>query len=101
MLQAEGSHWFNLGRRAVVAIMLGAPAFTSSVGLAQSDFPNKPIHFIVGFAPGGPSDIISRAISAKMGDELGQQVGSKIERARAAPSQLTTWHDRNPTVTQY
>jgi len=74
MLQAEGSRWFNLGRRAVIAIILGAPAFTSSVGLAQSDFPNKPIHFIVGFAPGGPSDIISRVISAKMGDELGQQV---------------------------
>ena len=74
MLQAEGSRWFNLGRRAVIAIMLGAPAFTPSVGLTQSDFPNKPIHFIVGFAPGGPSDIISRVISAKMGDELGQQV---------------------------
>jgi tripartite-type tricarboxylate transporter receptor subunit TctC len=75
MLQAEEcSRWFNLGRRAVIAIVLGAPAFASSVALAQSDFPNKPIHFIVGFAPGGPSDIISRVISAKMGEELGQQV---------------------------
>ena len=75
MLQAEEcSRWFNLGRRVVIAIVLGAPAFASSVALAQSDFPNKPIHFIVGFAPGGPSDIISRVISAKMGDELGQQV---------------------------
>ena len=75
MLQAEEcSHWFNLGRRAVIAIVLGASAFASSVALAQSDFPNKPIHFIVGFAPGGPSDIISRVIGVKMGDELGQQV---------------------------
>src|SRR5262245_4190824 len=75
MLQAEEcSRWVNLGRRAAIAIVLGAPAFASSVALAQSDFPNKPIHFIVGFAPGGPSDIISRVISAKMGDELGQQV---------------------------
>lgn len=41
---------------------------------AQSDFPNKPIHFVVGFAPGGPSDIISRVIGAKMSEQLGQQV---------------------------
>ena len=44
------------------------------MALAQSDFPNKPIHFVVGFSAGGPSDIISRVIGAKMGDELGQQV---------------------------
>ena len=75
MLQAEGcSQWFNLRRRAVIATVVGAAAFASSVALAQSDFPNKPVHFIVGFAPGGPSDIISRVIGAKMGDELGQQV---------------------------
>src|SRR5262245_15349558 len=100
MLQAEEcSRWFNLGRRAVIAIVLGA--FASSVALSQSDFPNKPIHFIVGFAPGGPSDIISRVISAKMGDELVSKSWSKIELARAAPSQLTMWRDRNPTATQY
>jgi tripartite-type tricarboxylate transporter receptor subunit TctC len=59
MLQAEGcSQWFNLRRRAVIATVVGAAAFASSVALAQSDFPNKPVHFIVGFAPGGPSDII-------------------------------------------
>ena len=73
MLQAE-ERWFNLGRRTVRAVVLGASTFASSVALAQLDFPNRPIHFIVGFAPGGPSDIISRVIGAKMGDELGQQV---------------------------
>jgi tripartite-type tricarboxylate transporter receptor subunit TctC len=75
MVQAEQcSRWFNAGRRAVLAAVLGALAFVSSAALAQSDFPNKPIRFIVGFAPGGPSDIISRVIGAKMGDELGQQI---------------------------
>jgi tripartite-type tricarboxylate transporter receptor subunit TctC len=46
----------------------------SGPAAAQSDFPNKPIHFVVGFAAGGPSDIISRVIGAKMGEFLGQQV---------------------------
>jgi tripartite-type tricarboxylate transporter receptor subunit TctC len=57
-----------------MAIAFGGTVFASSATLAQSDFPNKPIHFVVGFAAGGPSDIISRIIGAKMGDELGQQV---------------------------
>lgn len=42
--------------------------------MAQGDFPNRPIHIIVGFAPGGPSDIISRVVGAKMGEILGVQV---------------------------
>ena len=47
MLQAEEcSRWFKLGRRAIIAIVLGASAFSSGVASAQSDFPNKSIHFI-------------------------------------------------------
>jgi tripartite-type tricarboxylate transporter receptor subunit TctC len=66
----------GLGRRRTVfvaAVFCGA-VVTGSAAIAQSDFPNKPIHFVVGFAPGGPSDIISRVIGAKMGETLGQQV---------------------------
>jgi tripartite-type tricarboxylate transporter receptor subunit TctC len=65
---------FDPARKAVAAIAWGAAVLASSAALAQSDFPNKPIHFVVGFAPGGPSDIISRVIGAKMGEVLGQQV---------------------------
>jgi tripartite-type tricarboxylate transporter receptor subunit TctC len=67
-------HRFEFKRRALFAIALAGSVFASGAALAQSDFPNKPIHFVVGFAPGGPSDIISRVFGAKMGDELGQQV---------------------------
>ncbi len=38
------------------------------------DFPNRPIHFIVPFPAGGPSDIISRVLTAKMTSLLGQAV---------------------------
>jgi tripartite-type tricarboxylate transporter receptor subunit TctC len=53
---------------------LGAALLAPDAAPAQSHYPNKPIHFVVGFAAGGPSDIISRVIGAKMGEELGQQV---------------------------
>ena len=53
---------------------LGFAALTSGAALAQSNFPNKPIKYVVGFAPGGPSDLISRVVGAKMGEILGTQM---------------------------
>jgi tripartite-type tricarboxylate transporter receptor subunit TctC len=41
---------------------------------AQAPFPRQPIHIVVGFAAGGPTDILARVIGAKLGERLGQQV---------------------------
>jgi tripartite-type tricarboxylate transporter receptor subunit TctC len=35
-------------------------------------YPSKPIMFVIGFAPGGPSDVMSRIVTDKMGQLLGQ-----------------------------
>lgn len=37
-------------------------------------FPNKPIRIIVGFPPGGGTDIVARIIAPKLGENIGQQV---------------------------
>ena len=37
-------------------------------------FPSKPIRWILQFAPGGPTDIVSRVISPKLSERLGQPV---------------------------
>lgn len=39
-----------------------------------SAFPNKPIRIIIGFPPGGATDILARDFAAKLADELKQQV---------------------------
>jgi tripartite-type tricarboxylate transporter receptor subunit TctC len=41
---------------------------------AQSDYPNKPVRLVVGFAAGGISDVLGRAITIPLSKQLGQQV---------------------------
>jgi tripartite-type tricarboxylate transporter receptor subunit TctC len=52
----------------VIAGVLCQPA------LAQSDYPNRPIRMVVGFAAGGGNDIFARLIAAKLQDKLGWTV---------------------------
>jgi tripartite-type tricarboxylate transporter receptor subunit TctC len=56
----------------VRGLILACLAF-AHVAYAQ-DYPAKPIRFIVGFAPGGVTDIVARALGQKLYERLGQQV---------------------------
>ncbi len=52
----------------------GFGLLSSGAAFAQSDFPSKPIRFIIPTAPGGNLDLLARLIAAKLGDAWGQQV---------------------------
>jgi tripartite-type tricarboxylate transporter receptor subunit TctC len=41
---------------------------------AQAQYPTKPLHMIIPFAPGGASDFVGRIMQPKMSELLGQQV---------------------------
>jgi tripartite-type tricarboxylate transporter receptor subunit TctC len=84
----------------VVSVLGVAVIAASSAAVAQAGYPNRPIRILVGFAPGGPSDIVSRVVGTKMGEILGVQVivenktgaGGVIaisEAARSAPDGYT------------
>jgi tripartite-type tricarboxylate transporter receptor subunit TctC len=49
-----------------------APLFVSLTAAAQ-DYPNRPVRWIVPFAPAGPTDLMSRAVAEKLTQRLGQQ----------------------------
>ncbi|HYF20730.1 MAG TPA: tripartite tricarboxylate transporter substrate binding protein [Ramlibacter sp.] len=56
--------------RALFVVLLAA---ASSVG-AQEAFPKGPVKMIVGYAPGGGTDIIARILAPALSEELGQSV---------------------------
>jgi tripartite-type tricarboxylate transporter receptor subunit TctC len=45
----------------------------SAMPLRAADYPNRPVHWLNGFAPGGPVDTIARIMAQFLSDRLGQQ----------------------------
>src|SRR5215211_8014578 len=58
-------------RTIALAASIAALVYSAPAVVAQN-YPNRPISFIIGFAPGGPSDVMSRVITRKMEDILKQ-----------------------------
>jgi tripartite-type tricarboxylate transporter receptor subunit TctC len=54
----------------IVALALG---FIGNAD-AQSNYPNRPIKMLVGFAAGGGTDVAARIVAQKMSEILGQSV---------------------------
>ena len=62
-------------RHAASALLLATAACWAAPAVAQaSDYPNRPIRVIVPFPPGGPTDLIARAVGAKLTERWGQPV---------------------------
>ncbi len=58
--------------RRIAAALFVAVAFSG--GATAQGWPEKPVRFVVGFTPGGPSDILARALGQKLAESWGQQV---------------------------
>jgi len=66
----------ELRRRRELLIALIALAWATQVTAADSgqSYPNRPVRFIVPFAPGGSTDTLARTVGQKLGEALGEQV---------------------------
>ena len=72
----------------------------SNTTLAESAYPAKSIKLIVGFAPGGPTDILARVIGKGMADILGEQMIVENRAGAAAISPPKRPRVRRPTATR-
>ncbi len=59
-----------MGKSAGLVLLL----LIASAASAQQAYPTRPIRLIVPYPPGGPNDILGRAINDRLGKRLGQQV---------------------------
>jgi tripartite-type tricarboxylate transporter receptor subunit TctC len=56
-----------IGLACLLAIVAGAGP------TAAADYPSRPVHWLIGFAPGGPVDIVARIMSQWLSEHFGQQ----------------------------
>jgi hypothetical protein len=74
-------------RREFIAFLGGTAALSALPRAAAAlDYPTRPVHWIVGFPPGGATDIIARLMGQWLSDRLGRHWSSTIGRAPAAIS---------------
>src|SRR3954468_23887910 len=73
--------------RAIVLIVALIAAFAASAAPAQQ-YPARALRIVVGFAPGGSADVLSRIMGQRLSETLGQPV--IIENRPAAGGTVAT-----------
>src|ERR1700729_4396422 len=76
----------TIAAAALIAFAIGASAAARAQDVEAANYPNRPIHIIVPFPPGGPTDILTRIIGKEMTASWGQTV--VIENRRGAPTTI-------------
>ena len=86
----------RITRRLALGGMLAAPAAFAQGGAQGTEWPSRPVRFVVPYPPGGPTDILGRVVAARLAQDLKQAmvienrpgasgvIGSEVI-ARAAP----------------
>jgi tripartite-type tricarboxylate transporter receptor subunit TctC len=79
----------KLPRRQFLHLAAGAAALPTILGTADADtYPSRPVRYLVGYAPGGGSDIVARLMGQWLSGRTGQQF--VIENRPGAGTNIAT-----------
>ena len=78
-----------ISRRSAIGLVALVVAVAAPGGSAMAqDYPTRPVKWVVGYPPGGATDIIGRLIGARLSERLGQQF--VIENKPGAGNNIAT-----------
>ncbi len=75
-------------RTAIFLIAMGISAIASIPNASALDYPTRPVRWVVGYPPGGATDILARLIGQRLSEKLGQQF--VIENKPGAGNNIAT-----------
>ncbi|MBR1210560.1 tripartite tricarboxylate transporter substrate binding protein [Bradyrhizobium sp. JYMT SZCCT0180] len=78
-----------ISRRTAICLTAIGLSMTASIGTAvAADYPTRPVKWVVGYPPGGATDIIARLLGQRLSERLGQQF--VIENKPGAGNNIAT-----------
>ena len=78
-----------ISRRTAICLTVIGLSTAATIGSASAaDYPTRPVRWVVGYPPGGATDIIARLIGQRLSEKLGQQF--VIENKPGAGNNIAT-----------
>src|SRR6188474_2194347 len=87
-----GDTMVKIRKALICALSAVLVVFSAGVAGAQTDYPNRPIHFIVGFAAGGGNDLFARLVVQKFQENTGATAVIENKVGAGAASRRTLRH---------
>lgn len=81
------------------ATLVAGAALVATGASAQSAYPSKPITIVVGFTPGGISDVLARALGQRLSIQMGQPV--LVENKAGAATTIASTYVANAPADGY
>src|SRR5215208_4146804 len=75
-------------RTAICLAVIGLSTAASIGSVSAANYPTRPVRFVVGYPPGGATDILARLIGQRLSERLGQQF--VIENKPGAGNNIAT-----------
>jgi tripartite-type tricarboxylate transporter receptor subunit TctC len=89
-----------ISRRAALGLLASAvPSIAAIRSASAAEYPTRPVRFVVGYPPGGATDILARLIGQRLSETFGQQF--VVENKPGAGNNIATESVVNATADGY